>query len=98
MATAIGPHGSGGPLLPDVCEEFEREAGKPVKEVFSEWEPCHRFLLGNGIAGFENVGGDIAKGRGKRVTSAAFPIRWVKSDGSIVRMVATVPPTGRDRV
>jgi kynurenine formamidase len=83
LATATGPHGPGGPILPDVNAEFERETGKPVKEVFSEWKPCHRLLLGNGIAGFENVGGDIDKVTGKRVTIAAFPWRWVKGDGSI---------------
>jgi kynurenine formamidase len=84
--------------MPDVCKEFERETGKPVAEVFSEWEPCHRLLLGNGIAGFENVGGDIDKVTGKRVTIAAFPWRWVKGDGCIVRMVAIVDPTGNYRL
>ena len=98
LATAIGPHGPGGPLMPDVCKEFERETGKPVAEVFSEWEPCHRLLLGNGIAGFENVGGEIDKVTGKRVTIAAFPWRWVKGDGCIVRMVAIVDPTGNYRL
>jgi kynurenine formamidase len=51
---------------------------------------CHNILLGNGIVGFENVGGDIDKVVGKRVTIAAFPWRWTKGDGSIVRMVAIV--------
>lgn len=98
LATAIGPHGPGGPLMPWACEEFERETGKPVKAVFSEWEPCHRLLLGNGIVGFENVGGDIDKVTGKRVTIAAFPWRWVGGDGCIVRMVAIVDPTGAYRL
>lgn len=98
LATAIGPHGPRGPLMPDVCAEFERETGKPVSEVFSEWEPCHRLLLGNGIAGFENVGGDIDQVTGRRVTIAAFPWRWVKGDGCIVRMVAIVDPTGNYRL
>jgi kynurenine formamidase len=40
--------------------------------------------------GFENVGGDIDDVLGMRVTFAAFPIRWVKGDGSIVRIVAIV--------
>jgi kynurenine formamidase len=98
LATAIGPHGPSGPLLPSVCEEFEKETGKAVKEVFGLWEPCHRQLLGNGIVGFENVGGDIDKVTGKRVTIAAFPWRWVKGDGCIVRMVAIVDPTGDFRL
>jgi kynurenine formamidase len=97
LATAIGPHGAG-PLLPGICQEFERETGKKVKDVFSEWEPNHRLLLGNGIVGFENVGGDIDKVTGKRVTIAAFPWRWMKGDGSIVRMVAIVDPTGNYRL
>jgi kynurenine formamidase len=89
LATAIGPHGTG-PLLPDVCEEYKRERGREVIEDFPEWEPCHRLLLGNGIMGWENVGGDIDQVVGKRVTIAGFPIRWEKGDGSIVRLVAIV--------
>lgn len=89
LATAIGPHGPG-PLLPDVCEEYRRETGKEVLEDFPEWEPCHRLLLGNGIMGWENVGGDLDQVVGKRVTVAGFPIRWEKGDGSIVRLVAIV--------
>jgi kynurenine formamidase len=89
LATAIGPHGTG-PLLPDVCEEYRRETGREVIEDFPEWEPCHRLLLGNGIMGWENVGGDIDEVVGRRVTIAGFPIRWEKGDGSIVRLVAIV--------
>ncbi len=87
LATAIGPHGPG-PLRPDVCKEYKKEKGREVIEDFPEWEPCHRLLLGNGIMGWENVGGDIDQVTGKRVTIAGFPIRWVKGDGSIVRLVA----------
>ncbi len=89
LATAIGPHGPG-PLRPDVCKEYKKEKGRDVIEDFPEWEPCHRLLLGNGIMGWENVGGDIDQVTGKRVTIAGFPIRWVKGDGSIVRLVAIV--------
>lgn len=89
LATAIGPHGPG-PLRPDVCAEYKKQTGRDVKQDFPEWEPCHRLLLGNGIMGWENVGGDIDKVTGKRVTIAGFPIRWVKGDGSIVRLVAIV--------
>jgi kynurenine formamidase len=97
LGTAIGPHGSG-PILPWVNEEYEKETGRKVKDDFPLWEPCHRELLGNGIAGFENVGGDIDKVTGKRVTIAAFPWRWEKGDGCIVRMVAIVDPTGEYRL
>lgn len=98
LATAIGPHGPGGPVVPWVLEEFKNETGKQVKEVFSEWEPCHRLLFSNGIVGFENVGGDLDKVTGKRVTIAAFPWRWVGGDGCIVRMVAIVDPSGEYRL
>jgi kynurenine formamidase len=40
--------------------------------------------------GYENVGGDLDKVVGKRVTLAGFPIRGEKGDGSIVRLVAIV--------
>ncbi|MGA3173109.1 MAG: cyclase family protein [Syntrophorhabdales bacterium] len=89
LATAIGPHGPG-PLRPDVVAEYKMERGRDVIQDFPEWEPCHRLLLGNGIMGWENVGGDIDMVLGKRVTIAGFPIRWVKGDGSIVRLVAIV--------
>lgn len=89
LNTAIGPHGPG-PLLPDVCEEYKRETGHDVLEDFPEWEPAHRLLLGSGIVGWENVGGDIEMVVGKRVILAGFPIRWYLGDGSIVRLVAFI--------
>jgi kynurenine formamidase len=89
LGTAIAPHGPG-PLLPDVCEEYKKETGRDVLEDFPHWEPCHKLLLGNGIMGWENVGGDLDQVVGMRVTIAGFPIRWVKGDGSIVRLVAIV--------
>ncbi|AJG24262.1 cyclase family protein [Cupriavidus basilensis] len=87
LGTAIGRHGVG-PLLPRVCEEYERETGRSVEQDFPHWEPAHRALLEAGIPGIENVGGDLDKVTGKRVTIAAFPWRWVKGDGCIVRVVA----------
>jgi kynurenine formamidase len=89
LATAIGPHGPG-PLRPDVCEEYKQETGREVIEDFPEWEPCHKILLGNGIMGWENVGGDLDQVNGKRVTIAGWPIKWVGGDGSMVRLVAIV--------
>jgi len=100
LATAMGPHGPGAPngLLPEVCKEYEQETGRTVLEDFPEWEPCHNVILSNGICGFENIGGDIDKVTGKRVTFAAFPWRWKKGDGCIVRLVAMVDPTGNFRI
>jgi len=100
LGTAIGPHGPGAPngLLPDVNEEYFRETGRRVIEDFPEWEPCHNAMLSNGICGFENVGGDIDQVTGQRVTFAAFPWRWKKGDGCIVRLVAIIDPTGSFRI
>ena len=97
LGTAIAAHGPG-PLIPVISAEYKEETGHDVLEDFPYWEPAHRALLGNGIIGFENVGGDIDKVTGKRVTIAAFPWRWVKGDGCIVRMVAIVDPTGDFRL
>ena len=101
FATAIGPHGPGeaqGGLLKWACEEYKAETGRDVLEDFPEWEPCHRALLSNGIYGFENVGGDLDKVTGKRVTFAAFPWRWVGGDGCIVRLTAIIDPKGTYRL
>jgi len=90
LATAIGPHGPAeaqGGLLPWAVAEYEAETGRKVGDDFAEWEPCHRAILSQGIYGFENVGGDLDKVSGKRVTFAAFPWRWVGGDGCIVRLV-----------
>ncbi|MDF1552244.1 MAG: hypothetical protein P1P84_04235 [Deferrisomatales bacterium] len=44
----------------------------------------------NGIVGWENVGGDIAKVVGKRCILSGSPIRRYMGDGSIVRLVAFI--------
>jgi kynurenine formamidase len=101
MATSIGPHGPAehtGGLLPWAVREYEQETGRKVLDDFPEWEPCHRAILSQGIYGFENVGGDLDKVTGKRVTFAAFPWRWVGGDGCIVRLVAMLDPTGSYRI
>lgn len=89
LHTTIGKHGIG-PIRPNVVAEYEAETGRKVEEDFPEWEPCHNIILGNGILGWENVGGDIAKVVGKRVKIMGFPIRWYMGDGSIVRLVAEI--------
>ncbi len=101
LATAIGPHGPAakdGGLLPWAVEEYEAETGRKVLDDFPEWEPCHRAILSKGIYGFENVGGDLDKVTGRRVTFAAFPWRWVGGDGCIVRLVAITDPSGQYRI
>jgi kynurenine formamidase len=101
LGTAIGPHGPNqfnGGLCPWAVKEYEEETGRKVSDDFPYWEPCHNGLLSNGIYGFENVGGDLDQVTGKRVTFAAFPWRWVKGDGCIVRLVALTDPTGSYRI
>jgi kynurenine formamidase len=61
-----------------------------VLEDLPYGEPCHRFLLGNGIMGWENVGGGLDQVVGMNVSIAGFPIPWEKSDGSMVRPVVIV--------
>ena len=85
-------------MLPWAVREYEEETGHRVLDDFPEWEPCHRAILSKGIYGFENVGGDLDKVTGKRVTFAAFPWRWVGGDGCIVRLVAIVDPSGTYRI
>ncbi len=57
---------------------------------YGTWEPCHKVLLGNGIVGVENLGGDLEKVVGKRFRFFALPIRWHLGDGSMVRCVAEI--------
>lgn len=47
-------------------------------------------MLGNGIVGVENLGGDLDKVKGKRFRFFALPIRWHMGDGSMVRCVAEI--------
>jgi kynurenine formamidase len=97
LGTAIGAQPNG-PLVPEALAEYTEHTGRAAEEDFPLWEPCHRHLLGNGIVGFENVGGQIDEVTGKRCTFAAFPWRWEKGDGCIVRLVAMLDPTGEFRI
>ena len=54
------------------------------------WEPCHKLMLGHGIVGVENLGGDLDKVSGKRFRFFCFPIRWYLGDGSMARCVAEI--------
>lgn len=76
------------PVLPWLVDAYERETGNEVEEDFPYWEPAHRILLTNGVAGYENVGGEIDQVTGERCTIMGLPLKWHKGDGSIVRLVA----------
>jgi kynurenine formamidase len=54
------------------------------------WEPCHKLMLGHGIVGVENLGGDLDKVSGKRFRFYCFPLRWYLGDGSMARCVAEI--------
>lgn len=54
------------------------------------WEPCHKQMLGHGIVGVENLGGDLEKVKGKRFRFLCFPLRWYMGDGSMARCVAEI--------
>ena len=54
------------------------------------WEPCHKMMLGHGIVGVENLGGDLAKVSGKRFRFFCFPMRWYMGDGAMARCVAEI--------
>lgn len=54
------------------------------------WEPCHKYMLGNGIVGIENLGGDLEKVVNKRFKFMAFPLRWHMGDGSMLRCAAEI--------
>jgi len=53
-------------------------------------EPCHKLMLGHGIVGIENLGGDLDKVSGKRFRFNCFPLRWYMGDGSMARCVAEI--------
>ena len=54
------------------------------------WEPCHKMMLGHGIVGVENLGGDLDKVSGRRFRFYCFPLRWYLGDGSMARCVAEI--------
>lgn len=62
------------------------------------WEPCHKYLLGHGIVGVENLGGDLDKVSGKRFRFNCFPLRWYLGDGSMARCVAEIDEDDMNKV
>jgi kynurenine formamidase len=65
---------------------------------FPLWEPAHKILMGNGIPGIESVGGELDAVTGRRCTFMAYPWRWRDGDGSGVRLVAALDPSGQFRI
>ena len=55
------------------------------------WEPCHKQMLGHGIVGVENLGGDLDKiPAGVWFRFNCFPLRWYMGDGSMARCSAEI--------
>ena len=71
--------------------------------IWGTWEPCHKEMLGHGIVGVENLGGDLDKiVPGKWFDFHCYPIRWYMGDGSMAHPVAyvdeeNIDPTVPDR-
>lgn len=59
--------------------------------VWGTWEPCHKEMLGHGIVGVENLGGDLDKiPAGVWFRFNCFPLRWYMGDGSMARCSAEI--------
>ena len=59
--------------------------------VWGTWEPCHKEMLGHGIVGVENLGGDLDKiPAGVWFRFNCFPLRWYLGDGSMARCTAEI--------
>ena len=66
--------------------------------VWGTWEPCHKEMLGHGIVGVENLGGDLDKIKpGKVFNFFCFPLRWYMGDGAMSRCVACRAPAPQRR-
>ena len=62
------------------------------------WEPCHKLMLGNGIVGVENLGGQLDKVTNKRFRFFCFPLNWYMGDGSMARCVAEIDENDLNKV
>lgn len=72
-------------------EAYDKKFGElEAIGCWGTWEPMHKIMLGNGIVGVENLGGDLDKVSGKRFRFNCFPIRWYLGDGSMARCVAEI--------
>ncbi len=72
-------------------EAYDRKFGDlEAIGCWGTWEPCHKMMLGHGIVGVENLGGDLDKVSGKRFRFNCFPLRWYMGDGSMARCVAEI--------
>jgi kynurenine formamidase len=97
LGTKMITHGPG-PSHPYLEDEYRAETGRDVLADFPDWEPAHKAMLGAGIPGIENVGGELDAVTGKRCTFMVFPWRLREGDGCSVRIVAVIDPEQRFRI
>ncbi len=97
LGTKIADHGPG-PSHAYLNEEYRALTGRDILDDFPYWEPAHKIMLGAGIPGIENVGGELDAVTGKRCTFMAFPWRWPQGEGCVVRVIAIVDPDQKFRI
>ena len=97
LGTKIADHGPG-PSHAYLNDEYLALTGRNILDDFPYWEPAHKIMLGAGIPGIENVGGELDAVTGKRCTFMAFPWRWPQGEGCVVRVIAIVDPDGKYRI
>jgi kynurenine formamidase len=91
LGTKLADHGPG-PSHPWLNDEYRALHGRDILDDFPHWEPAHKIMMGAGIPGIENVGGELDLVTGKRCTFMAFPWRWPDGDGCVVRVMAVLDP------
>ena len=78
---------------------YEKKFGE-LEDIgqWGTWEPCHKEMLGHGIVGVENLGGDLDKIlAGVWFRFNCFPLRWYMGDGSMARCVAEIDDKDIDK-
>jgi kynurenine formamidase len=97
LGTKLVDHGPG-PSHPHLFDEYKEATGRDVMKDFPHWEPAHKIMMGAGIPGIENVGGELDLITGKRCTFMAFPWRWHEGEGCVVRVIAIADPDQKFRI
>jgi len=97
LGTKLADHGPG-PSHGYLDAEYRELTGRNIKDDFPHWEPAHKIMMGAGIPGIENIGGDLDLVTGKRCTFLAFPWRWPQGDGCVVCTIAITDPDQAFRI
>lgn len=97
LGTKLVDHGPG-PSHPHLFDEYKEATGRDVMKDFPHWEPAHKIMMGAGIPGIENVGGELDLVTGRRCTFMCFPWRWHEGEGCVVRVIAVVDPEQKFRI